>query len=102
MNKLFRHGDILLKEIKFLPKGLKDTKSRVVAEGTVTGHKHRFKEVTVKVLRSSDNKIFVSNPLKQAHLIHEEHDTIIISKGYYEIIEQQEYDLLEGVRKVLD
>jgi hypothetical protein len=99
---LYRHGDVLLRSIIELPKGLKVLSKPVVAEGTVTGHTHRFKESKVRVYKSKDNKLYVVNTLKIANLIHEEHNTIKIPKGIYEVIEQREYDLLEGVRTVLD
>lgn len=72
-----------------------------LALGEVSGHSHRF-----------DNDVsFVANDVglatqilleKPTNLIHEEHEAILVPEGEYEVRIQQEYDVIEGVRQVLD
>lgn len=119
MNKHYRHGDILLIKIDELPKNMKfkTKKGKVILEGEITGHAHRLKgnvrilEVAEKIANNPsgvwDGKRLVANiptvePKSQVvgyalvkeltELIHEEHNTITLPVGTYEIRRQREYD----------
>jgi len=94
-----RQGDVFLKAIKRLPKGL-SKKDNVLAWGETTGHKHLLLE-TANVFKNNKGQQFAE--LQQdTELQHEEHENIIIPKGIYEVRIQREYDLQEGVRSVRD
>lgn len=100
--KIYRHGDVLLRQIKKLPQGSKRLKDKVLAYGEVTGHKHQFGDPTQIDRFSNGESIYlqVYNPVP---LNHEEHDTLIIDPGVYEQITEREYDpFLESVRTVID
>jgi len=121
MNKHYRHGDILLIKIDKLPEGIKfkTKRSRIILKGEVTGHAHRLKgdakilEVAEKIANNPigvwDGRTFIANvnintmePRSQiigyvvvkepTELIHEEHNTITLPIGTYEIKHQREYD----------
>ena len=95
---MYRHGDVLLKPVLKIPATARLCKDRVIALGLSTGHAHRFKESDVKVYVLLDGSKFVRQPLTRAHLVHDEHDTLIIPRGVYQVIIQQEFDLIEGIR----
>lgn len=122
MIKQYRHGDILLIKIDKLPKNIKfkTKKSKIILEGEVTGHAHRLKgnarilEVAERIANRPLQKIWDGNVLKTyvgpitvepdkqvvgyavvkepTELIHEEHNTITLPVGTYEIKRQREYD----------
>ena len=120
MDKHYRHGDILLIKIDKLPENIKfkTKKSKVILKGEVTGHAHRLKgnarilEVAEKIVNTGfhlpngleitagpftvspvDKQIIGYVVVKEpAELIHEEHNTITIPVGTYEIKRQREYD----------
>jgi hypothetical protein len=91
---------VLLKEVKSLPKKL-TKKNKVLAFGEVTGHKHQFLSAQVLVYETPEKKQFVEVN-QDAELLHEEHKPINIQKGKYEVVIQREFDLVQGVRQVMD
>ena len=40
--KIFRHGDLLIREIIKIPSKAKPIETKILAEGEVTGHKHKL------------------------------------------------------------
>lgn len=106
MQTIYRHGDILLKRIETLPKGdeVKTNGQYILAYGEVTGHKHVMtvdKPEHLKVL-DKDGGIFIELT-EPATVTHEEHNTITVQPGYFEIIHEREYDsFLESARRVID
>jgi hypothetical protein len=111
--KIFRHGDVLLKEVDpFKHKRLKEIEKGdrvVIAEGEATGHMH-----ALEFHRKSDNEVLQSKTpkypirfltlddgrfvqvLRDVVLTHQEHKTLQIPKGFYEITIEREYDYLEA------
>ena len=105
---LYRHGDILLKKVSSLPKGLSEVKhqgSFVVAEGEHTGHKHLLtipKMEMMKVYRDETGGMWVELR-EQAVMTHEEHKQIEIAPDFYQVTNEREFDYaLQSVRQVLD
>jgi len=107
--KYYQQGDVLLKKISQLPDGAKVKTGRdayVVQEGESTGHAHRFPEggdggnVT---LYTVGNVTYVQVREAPAPISHEEHNTIQIAPGLYEIDLVREYDYNRNeVRRVVD
>jgi len=131
MDKHYRQGDVLLIKIDELPPlTFKEKKDKLILEGEVTGHAHKL-EGNVKILevaerianttfdnsrminwdRDTLTAHFASEPNSQvigyavvdapAELTHEEHKTITIPAGIYQIRRQREYDE-EQIRFVED
>lgn len=100
--KIYRQGDVLIKQINKLPKGLKKVKDKTLAYGEVTDHSHRFKDATpIELFLLNDAKYLQVN--LPSPLIHEEHKKIIIEPGKYEITQEREYDYFENeLRQVVD
>lgn len=103
---IYRHGDI-----DFIPvtdPKVKETiehESFIVAEGEATGHHHRLTAALgakVAVMKGFNNEMYIriSEPTP---LSHEEHHTLTIQPGVYEIKNEREFDYFENaMRKVLD
>ena len=98
MTKLYRQGDVLLKHITHLPPGL-TPKDRTLARGEVTGHHHTLEAGEVFVDGGGQQFVQLAAP---AVLAHQEHAPLTLPKGVYEVVLQREFDVVEGVRRVLD
>lgn len=120
MDKHYRQGDVLFIKIDELPPlRFKTRKDKVILKGEVTGHAHKLEGKT-KILEVAEEianfelkdwtlsntamarNAFASVPKSQvigyavvdspAELTHEEHKTITIPPGKYQIRRQREYD----------
>lgn len=95
----YRHGDVLVRKVDRLPKGLspvaRDRGRVVLAYGEVTGHAHAFSAPNVVMFRDTGSgtggKTFLSISGGPAALQHEEHATIDVPAGNYEVIGQVNY-----------
>ena len=98
-----RQGDVLFIPINTIPNASFKKKVLVVAEGEFTGHHHQFMEnqASIVTLYQMDEQLF-SDISQDAVLIHDEHDSIKIPSGKYEIKIQRELDLLGQIQKVMD
>jgi hypothetical protein len=101
---MFRQGDVLLVPVDEIPEGVKQVRrdrGRVVlAYGEVTGHAHALEEPDAELLVLEERR-FLRVP-SGAELRHEEHSTIEVVPGLYEVVIQREYDDEEEWRQVLD
>lgn len=101
---IIRHGDLLIREIKNLPNGLKEVKGNIVAEGEFTGHNHTVitGDDTIAVFQDCNGNKFIGL-MKDSKITHPEHKTLEIPSGYYEVIIEQEFDPFEQkIRQVKD
>jgi hypothetical protein len=96
---LIRQGDVLLIPVTEIPSGTKRVKrdaGRVVlAYGEVTGHAHAIvhPDVTLVTSQQADELrtwMKVTAP-ESVELLHEEHDTLLVPPGNYEVRRQREY-----------
>ncbi len=99
-----RNGDILLKSIEKLPDNLKQifqgTKF-TVALGETTGHSHTIvAEPAIEVLEDEKGKRYIK-VVSEGEINHQEHKTIKIQKGIYEVINEKEYDPFSEELKVV-
>ena len=99
-----RQGDVLIRQVDLIPEGGKqekrDNKRIVLAYGEVTGHTHAIHNKNVFMVVVNDNRYL--KVLEPSELVHEEHDTIHIPIGNYEVIRQREYDDENEFRVVAD
>lgn len=98
--KQYRQGEVYLRRIDGVPSGLKE-KDKILAHGEATGHKHKFTSEHAHVFSNAGSHQFVILD-EPCILEHEDHANIEIPKGEYEVIIQREYDIVEGVRQVMD
>jgi len=111
MNKIYRQGDVIIKQINEIPKKFKYGKEdMILAHGEVTGHAHRIKKGEAKLYADiaineaiENYDTLVLNVVKETELYHEEHESITLPPGKYEITIQKEFDWFsEEIRKVQD
>ena len=95
---MYRQGDVLLIPVKSIPKSANEPIARergriVLAHGEVTGHAHAIADKRAALFRDPKlAAIFmrVSGDLAVA-LEHDEHETINVPPGNYQVIRQREY-----------
>lgn len=102
---MLRQGDVLLVPVDGVPADGKKVKRQggrvILAAGEVTGHHHAIRDAGVALLDVGERR-FVTVPETGAELKHEEHSTIQVAPGTYEVIIQREYDDAEEWRRVAD
>ena len=87
---LYRHGDVLIKQITHLPNGVQKRVGATLAQGELTGHSHRLQQTDIQLWeQGSDLFLEVKEP--SATLIHEEHQAIALPQGFYRVWKQREY-----------
>lgn len=105
--KMYRQGDVGIRAVAALPKGAQDVTPNgriVLAYGEVTGHAHAIAEGQAREFSFAEAGGVVRRFLEvfsKAEVRHEEHATIPLEAGVYEIIQQREYQP-EGLRNVAD
>jgi hypothetical protein len=94
----YRQGDVLLIAVDAIPGGTvpvpRDQGEIVLAYGEVTGHRHAITEPHAELLALPDEEIerrFLRIAGDEARLRHEEHDTITVPPGSYQVVRQREY-----------
>lgn len=107
----YRHGDILIRRVDAVPtEGVKltgkDKRGLVLAEGEVTGHAHTIarpsagQQILVSATEANELRMWLTLDTP-AELTHQEHSTITLPAGDYEVIRQVEYEAGE-LRNVAD
>ena len=99
MTEWLRHGDIVLEKITTIDVPLKKMSKVVLAEGTVTGHKHLLTGNIRYAKKNNEQYLCLT---KEGILTHEEHNPIIVPAGKYLVRIQREVDLLGEIRSVMD
>lgn len=105
----YQQGDVVMIPVASIPKEAKDLNTNVLQEGEHTGHAHRLEVEDLAVIDwpkvfqmpTSLQKYFeVKAP---TNLNHEEHNTINLPPGLYEVRIVREYDhFKEEARQVVD
>ncbi len=76
--------------------------SFVLAEGETTGHKHRITAERMEVTQMKDGRFYLALE-SEGKMTHEDHKTITIAPGIYEVGREREMNwFLKVVRKVVD
>lgn len=98
---IYRHGDLLIKQVakREVTKKMDNLK---LALGEATGHHHTLQanNIFFDGIDGAVNYFEIDEP---TNLSHQEHNTLQIDKGCYEIIIEREYDYFEEeIKKVVD
>lgn len=106
MKKISRHGDLGITPIEKVEGSWKKHEELVLALGEATGHSHVLtpnKGAIVECLKGYDDVVFFRVCKGTATLKHQEHHTLTIQEGTYEIHREREWDYFENdMRKVVD
>ncbi len=106
---MYRQGDVLVVPITSIPRGATEEMLEkdciVLAHGEATGHAHVIRDHSARMFctpgQPKTKAIRFLRLVRSVELIHEEHDTVTIPPGDYEVIRQREYAPGE-VRHVAD
>lgn len=111
MRQVFRQGDVLVRQTRKRPsdraKVITDRGRTILAYGEVTGHAHEViavpgtDDVPAQQLFEEPDGTRILVLKRDGELRHEEHGTIALGKGSYEVIRQREYSPA-GLRNVAD
>jgi len=97
--RLYRQGDIVIREVRRLPAGVQRQVSPVLAYGERTGHAHRL-EGQGQIWRQ-DTELYLK--LEQpSRVVHDEHEPITLPRGVYQVVAQREYVSPGEDRRVFD
>lgn len=110
--QLYRQGDILIRRIDRIPlrgRAVADGAARrlVLAHGEATGHAHvieaRPDEARIRkgVVDGGQERTFLEVLAPSVRLAHDEHATVDLPRGDYEVVRQREYTP-EAPRRVAD
>jgi len=108
VKELRQQGDVPFYKLAKLPEGLKPVEPKergyIMAEGEVTGHAHVLENKPgVEVLTNGTDVFVAVNDVRGAQVVHEEHGTVTLPKGVWQVGRIQEYDhLSEEARQVRD
>jgi hypothetical protein len=103
---MYRQGDVLLvaRSAK-IPKSAmltpRDNGRVVLAYGEVTGHAHALLDDGVDLYEDAAKEVRVLKVDALSSLVHEEHGTITLAPGLYDVIQQREYTP-DAIRNVAD
>jgi hypothetical protein len=101
--QFYRHGDLLIRRIEFLPQGLTKLNTNILAEGEATGHQHRLTSKTAQVFGDGAKQQKYLSLEEPTQLVHEEHKPITIDEGTYLVIQEREFDPFgDYIRRVAD
>lgn len=110
MNKqLYRQGDVLIIPVDQIPSKTKivgrENGLVILAHGEVTGHHHAIHDRHAQLVTSQqadELRMWLSITADEpVALTHQEHDTIMLPPGRYEVRRQREYSP-EEIRQVQD
>ena len=107
---MYRHGDLLITKINAIPEDTVQINDKIIAEGEISGHKHKiFGSAQVHIRPSfidrpiNENSEVWFNAFDEIKLGHEEHKTLEIPKGVYKVTKEQQFDPFQGItHQVID
>ena len=101
---MFRHGDLLIRQIEAIPKSSTKLDTNILAEGEATGHHHRLVGGQLQIMQDTEDvgvKYFEAK--SDLSLVHEEHSKLVIPAGMYSVSIDREHDIIdEATRRVYD
>lgn len=104
---MYRQGDVFIVPVKSIPKSVESVDREggrvILAHGEVTGHAHAIKDKRATLFRDPKLAAIFMHVSGDAPvtLEHDEHSTIAIPPGNYQVIRQVEYSPQE-IRNVAD
>ena len=110
MAEMYRQGDLLFKRVDEMPKESRKRQGNLILEGEATGHSHRVKNGGLlweapRFAWDEPDHLYVEVIEPEAPIVHEEHGTIVLPHGIFEVIRQREFGETSqgfGTRFVMD
>ena len=91
---LIQQGDVLFLQVNNLPVGGEKKETDVIVEGEFTGHAHRIDRRADQLsafLYLVAGTLYLKN-LEMCRVVHEEHNTVELPPGVWQIGRVREYD----------
>jgi hypothetical protein len=89
---MWRQGDVLIAVVDAIPDDAVRRSDMVLAEGEITGHRHRVQDQsTAELWAGLDGLLYLRVIADTATLVHEEHGPITLERGLYRVWRQREY-----------
>lgn len=89
---MWRQGDVLIAVVDTIPADAVRRPDVVLAEGEITGHRHRIQdETTAELWTALDGLLYLKVIAETATLVHDEHGPITLQRGLYRVWRQREY-----------
>ena len=99
--KIYRHGDLTIKQVAKIPDNVIQLSTNIIALGEKTGHNHQLVG-QVQVYETPDKQIHFEAS-QDVIVKHQEHNTLKIAKGNYVVIHEREYDPFKNIeQEVID
>ena len=99
---LYRQGDVLFRRIGVIPRaGAVKRENGVIALGEVTGHSHAIDDLQAAEVLDCGEGLYVHVSEDGVAITHQEHGTIELPAGDYQVTIQREYSPDE-IRSVVD
>ena len=103
---MIRQGDVLIVPVEEIPATVEAVEREngyiVLAHGEATGHAHKIKDQHAALFRDPElMAVFMHVTGDVVALEHDEHDTITVPAGKYQVIRQREYTP-DAIRNVAD
>ena len=103
---MIRQGDVLIVPVEEIPTTVEAVEREngyiVLAHGEATGHAHKIKDKHAALFRDPKlMAVFIHVTEDAVAFDHDEHDTITIQPGKYQVIRQREY-APDAIRNVAD
>ena len=89
LQKIYRQGDILFKQVKALPSTRSKKVENVIAEGELAGHTHLLNDGALYEVINSESLYIKAN--ENTRITHDEHLPIRLESGNYKVVRQREY-----------
>ena len=90
--KIFRHGDLLIREIWLIPSDAVQKSTNILAEGEITGHHHTLNG-SHQIFETDEAMYFEAK--QELSIEHPEHNTIQIPKGVYTVVHERQHNPFE-------
>jgi hypothetical protein len=97
---MLRQGDLWFETATTVPVEAVKVEDGVIARGEATGHTHRIRDQQCAILLAYAGSLYVK-ARQETHIDHEEHKTITLPPGDWQVTRQREYTP-EGWRTVAD
>jgi hypothetical protein len=88
---LWRQGDVFIETADFIPANAIRQPDVVLADGEVTGHRHRVEDAAAAALFRHSGQMYLEVISPEAAIVHEEHGPIKLPRGTYRVWRQREY-----------
>ena len=94
--KLYRHGDLLLRQVDEIPESAPPLSTSIVAHGE-NGNTHKI-QGSHQIYETPDKQILLEAK-QDVSLKHQEHNTLKISKGNYVVVQEREHNPFKNIQE---